>query len=962
MKKSRLPRLQRANQILARYAAGERNFQDIDLTGLVFKNQHLNGANFSRADIRGTDFSGAQLVGAKFKGARLGLGTGWRTCAPVFAIVLGLLSGFLSTRVALPLVSQEQPTFVSGMAVVAILVFLGLTIRAFGLLKGLAMTLGIMALIGTLLAMLSIGLNSTMLGFTLLAAVDSLISSVGVIGTLCILFAVAQAMRKDSKRFAVLAAVAGALSIPLMAEGPIADNLGRVGTGLAVGIAIAIVYFCWHISTLALTGDERHALIQSLTIAMLTRVGTQLKRADLTEADFTEASLGYTDFRAHNLDYTRWDGASQAHQSRWGAFAMGHLSSRQLMITRKFVPFLAGRYRRPLSLVGVNLSGTDLSLVDLIGADLTGATLINARLCGANLAQSNLRLVNALGTDFSRVQITGSCIEGWSIDETTCLDNVECDFIYRLGRKAADGHYRERQPSSGCFEPGDFTRLFRVMLNTVELIFRHGIDRQALVATLEKVQKSYSEAVQLQGIEEKEDGFIKVTLRVPENIQKAELHQDFKQIYKAHLDGIEARYEAQLKAAQQQIQHYQTTTTELTAIVQQLSEHRLPGSSQASGADATCDGWVILTFWDGSLEQGYPVTADMQVAATALPFKFHASLPPAPELVFNYQQWQLLYRQAFGAHTRIQFEPTTEEGPLEMTNVSRQELEILAQRLSCSLQTWLQSASFRSIADKLREKFLPEQNIRVIIQTEDAWLRRLPWHLWNFLDDYPNANVTLSGMFLEATNSQKQKMRDRPRVLAVIGNSNGININVDQQLLQEIDRSKVDVVFLKEPCRQTFHEYLWDQKGWDVFYFSGHSASHSDGQSGIMQLNLSDKVSIEELQFSMKQAVHLGLKLAVLNSCDGLGLAKGLCQLKLPQVVVMKEPVPDQVAHQFLDYFLASMTRGNTFYTAFCHARQQLSSLEDQYPYASWLPVLFQTTVLLPQPIIKQPAVKKRSD
>ncbi|NJL10173.1 MAG: hypothetical protein HC908_08410 [Calothrix sp. SM1_7_51] len=54
----------------------------------------------------------------------------------------------------------------------------------------------------------------------------------------------------------------------------------------------------------------------------------------------------------------------------------------------------------------------------------------------------------------------------------------------------------------------------------------------------------------------------------------------------------------------------------------------------------------------------------------------------------------------------------------------------------------------------------------------------------------------------------------------------------------------------------------------------------------------------------MTKAIQKGLKLAIFNSCEGLGLARQLASLHIPQVIVMREPVPDKVAQEFLKYFL----------------------------------------------------------
>jgi hypothetical protein len=80
-------------------------------------------------------------------------------------------------------------------------------------------------------------------------------------------------------------------------------------------------------------------------------------------------------------------------------------------------------------------------------------------------------------------------------------------------------------------------------------------------------------------------------------------------------------------------------------------------------------------------------------------------------------------------------------------------------------------------------------------------------------------------------------------------------------------------------------------------------------------------LTTSDLKYALKTAVEKGLKIAVFNSCDGLGLARELADLKIPQILVMREPVPDKVAQEFLKYFLIAYARGESFYLAVKEAR-----------------------------------------
>ena len=107
-------------------------------------------------------------------------------------------------------------------------------------------------------------------------------------------------------------------------------------------------------------------------------------------------------------------------------------------------------------------------------------------------------------------------------------------------------------------------------------------------------------------------------------------------------------------------------------------------------------------------------------------------------------------------------------------------------------------------------------------------------------------------------------------------------------------------------------------------------------------------MTIKELKYALKKAVTKGLKIAIFNSCDGLGLAGELSDLKIPQILVMREPVPDKVAQEFLKYFLTAYARGESLYLAVREARAKLQGLEDKYPCASWLPLIVQNPGEIP--------------
>lgn len=347
---------------------------------------------------------------------------------------------------------------------------------------------------------------------------------------------------------------------------------------------------------------------------------------------------------------------------------------------------------------------------------------------------------------------------------------------------------------------------------------------------------------------------------------------------------------------------------------------------------------VVFKLGEGSFEQGFPVTLQIGDEGKLPNAEITGRLPPTPDIPQYYSVWANSYRH-LGARYRL------EASRGQVTNVSKVESCCnAAVLLRDRLNLWLTSESFRPLREKLLEKLIPSDEIRLIIQTENIWLRRLPWHLWDFCERYPHVEIALSAHgyeFVEQVASHHKNVR----ILAILGNSTGINTQADRLLLEQLPDAQI--TFLVEPQRQQLTEELW-KEGWDILFFAGHSASQANGEKGLIYINQTDSITIEQLKFALKKAVERGLKIAIFNSCDGLGLARNLADLHIPQIIVMREPVPDKVSQEFLKYFLASFAQGKSFYLAVREARERLQGWEDQFPCATWLPMICQNPAVLP--------------
>ena len=346
---------------------------------------------------------------------------------------------------------------------------------------------------------------------------------------------------------------------------------------------------------------------------------------------------------------------------------------------------------------------------------------------------------------------------------------------------------------------------------------------------------------------------------------------------------------------------------------------------------------VVLTLLGGDLNQGFPVVTG-QLWHRNQSFKITGSLPAAPKLNKLYLHWLLLYE---AVHQRLGNKKRIKVFQDDITNISINEFNKVSQELQLHINDWLKFQSFQNIERRLRTLLSRDDEIRIIIETNIVILHQLPWHLWNFFDDYPQAELGLSNHeYASPQVLQLQKpSTGKVRILAILGNRVGIDIDKDSSLLQGL--TDTQTTFLVEPTRKELDEQLWNHD-WDILFFAGHSASFAGGEIGEIYINQTESLTIYQLRNALKTAIKRGLSIAIFNSCDGIGLARNFADLNVPQMIVMRMGIPDLIAQEFLKNFLAAFADGKPFYLAVREARERLQGLENEFPCASWLPVIYQ--------------------
>ncbi|MEG3859532.1 CHASE2 domain-containing protein [Microcoleus sp. herbarium12] len=383
---------------------------------------------------------------------------------------------------------------------------------------------------------------------------------------------------------------------------------------------------------------------------------------------------------------------------------------------------------------------------------------------------------------------------------------------------------------------------------------------------------------------------------------------------------------------------------------------------------------LILLKLDGNCEEGFRCTVQIWKNNQFPSIDFTASqkLPPNPQIaVFEEEHWRDKYR-ILGADSRHQPQklvnliyPSSQENVPKnavKSNLKKsyfrikpgrinsrspvQDCRESGKKLAQMLNDWLDAPEFANVERLIGDNLNPDREARVLICTDDKHLHKLPWNLWDLFKRFPKAEHSLSNFnYITRENPQKPVRKSQVRILAILGNSARIDVTTDRKILENLS-PHAEVKFLVEPKADEINNELWDQS-WDIIFFAGHGETEND--IGKIYINKNDFLTINELWCGLRKAVDKGLQLAIFNCCDGLGLARNLDDFQMiPQMILMREFVPDFVAQEFLKCFLKEFVNGKSLYAAAGEARRRLESKEKNFPCASWLPVIWQHPAAVP--------------
>lgn len=295
----------------------------------------------------------------------------------------------------------------------------------------------------------------------------------------------------------------------------------------------------------------------------------------------------------------------------------------------------------------------------------------------------------------------------------------------------------------------------------------------------------------------------------------------------------------------------------------------------------------------------------------------------------------------------------TRLSPKSVINYSSYEKK---EQVKITLNQWLDSGeiSWQPIRDELIAVLSSLQSsgeeIRLFLDIQNPNLCRIPWQEWSLFES--RFDQTEIAILVKGKGRFKGVRKlSKVRILLIVGKSDGINTELDLEVIQKLKEKGAEVKCLNQPTREILSNTLREKPGYHILIFAGHSCSKEDGSIGWIDLNDRDRLSIEEFKKSLTFAIDKGLQLAIFNSCDGLGLANQLAKLGLSRIIVMREPIPDMVAVKFLEYFFAEFTNNKSLFESVRIAKERLEHFEKLYPGAMWLPTICIQETALSHPL-----------
>ncbi|MEM9151854.1 MAG: CHAT domain-containing protein, partial [Cyanobacteria bacterium P01_F01_bin.3] len=324
-----------------------------------------------------------------------------------------------------------------------------------------------------------------------------------------------------------------------------------------------------------------------------------------------------------------------------------------------------------------------------------------------------------------------------------------------------------------------------------------------------------------------------------------------------------------------------------------------------------------------------------------------AKLPYPSALTVLYQSWQRDYLGYYKSELRSRVGVAGQV--ISQVNWHSQLGQSEAKLLS-EFHRWLRREPLHDIRDQLIQARQTHDSITLFLTCEPIEVARLPWEAWELSAEASGRapiRIARCPANIRSSTVEPPNRQDKPRVLVIWGDDTNLDMNRDRNTLTEfnalLDITSIgwqpgcDTLTLKQDICKT----VANKDGWDMLFFFGHS-NEAKVVGGEIAIAPNATLSLQDLTPYLKTAQSKGLQFALFNSCSGIDIADSLIDLGLNQVVIMREPIHNQVAQTFLSHFLHQLAKWCDVHDALLKACQSLKAENHlTYPSAYLIPSLF---------------------
>jgi CHASE2 domain-containing sensor protein len=324
---------------------------------------------------------------------------------------------------------------------------------------------------------------------------------------------------------------------------------------------------------------------------------------------------------------------------------------------------------------------------------------------------------------------------------------------------------------------------------------------------------------------------------------------------------------------------------------------------------------------------------------------------PYPEtLTTFYRNWQATYLRFYNSALRARVDQSGVGvlPPIDWrTKLVQAEASLLAE-----FYFWLSDAKLLPIRSAIARAAAGEPNdavVNVFLTCEPIEVARFPWEAWEIGTEF-GSSKTIRIARTPANIREEAAQRDfrrRIRILAILGDETGLNFQKDREAVRSL-AAIAEIEFVGwQPgksgtdLKAEISRTIADENGWDILFFAGHS-NETVLTGGELAIAPDESILIQEIAPQLAVAKARGLQFAIFNSCNGLSIADALIDLGLSQVAVMREPIHNLVAQEFLLRFVQSLAEYKDVHEALLVACQSLKLEKNlTYPSAHLIPSLF---------------------